>query len=343
MPVDSGEWRRHSQRLEQLLDMSPSERRARLASLRAQDMNLATTLEGQLARHARLAASGFLELPLQAHARSFGRYQLREPLGRGGSGSVWLAERVDRCVAELVAIKLPHPTFAGSAAAADLRREAKLLARLRHRAIANLIDVGVAAARQPYLVLEYVDGQRIDEHCRTRRASVSECLELFLDLLEALSHAHARAIVHCDIKPANVLVRADGHVKLLDFGAAARRRTRARRPITPSCAAPEQLALGRVSAATDVYASGVLLYQLLTGEHPAGAPRTLSQLLRATLEAAPALMSERVTDPQRRQQLQGGLDAIVARALEKAAAKRFKNARTFALALRAHLRIAQLA
>jgi serine/threonine protein kinase len=327
--------------VEQLLDLSPTERRARLASLRAEDVSLALMLETQLARHARLAASRFLELPLHAHARGLGRYQLREPLGRGGSGSVWLAERIDRRVAELVAIKLPHSAFAGSAD--DLRREGKLLASLRHHAIASLIDVGLGAARQPFLVLEYVDGQRIDEYCRARRASVGECLQLFLDLLEALSHAHARAIVHCDIKPANVLVRSDGRVKLLDFGAAARRRARARRPITPSCAAPEQLALGRVSAATDVYAAGVLLYKLLTGEHPAGAPETLAQLLRATLEASPALMSERVNDPIRSRQLQGGLDTIVARALDKVASKRFKNARTFAAAIREHIRVAHLA
>lgn len=341
MPVDIAEWRRHSQRLEQLLDSTPTERRERLAALRAEDVSLALALEAQLARHGRLAQAGFLELPLQALARGLGRYQLREPLGRGGSGSVWLAERIDRRVAELVAIKLPHPAFGGSAA--DLHREAELLASLHHRAIAHLIDVGRGAWRQPFLVLEYVDGQRIDEYCRARRASVSECLAIFLDLLGALSHAHARAIVHCDIKPANVLVRSDGRVKLLDFGAAARRRARALQPITPSCAAPEQLALGRVSAATDVYSAGVLLYKLLTGEHPAGAPQTLSQLLRATLEASPALMSERVTDPVRSRQLQGGLDTIVARALDKVASKRFKNAHTFAAALREHIRFAHLA
>ena len=177
----------------------------------------------------------------------------------------------------------------GRAGEERFRREGNFLAKVTHPHIARLIDAGVSTAGQPYLVLEHVDGQAIDRYCDEHALGIEARIRLFLDVLEAVAHAHANLIVHRDIKPANVLVSVDGQVKLLDFGIAklldddarwndsrsaeAGALTReAGGPMTLQYAAPEQLAHGQVTTATDVYALGVLLYVLLTGQHPAGAP-----------------------------------------------------------------------
>src|SRR4029079_4438624 len=174
-------------------------------------------------------------------------------------------------------------SLVGRAGEERFRREGNILARLRHPRIAHLIDAGVSPAGQPYLILEHVNGQSIDDYCDEHALPIDARLRLFLAVLDAVAHAHANLIVHRDIKPANVLVNTDGEVKLLDFGIA---KLLARDSgwgngttvdqltrdggavLTPHYAAPEQLSGSPITTATDVYALGVLLYLLLTGRHP---------------------------------------------------------------------------
>jgi serine/threonine protein kinase len=222
-----------------------------------------------------------------------------------------MAERCDGRFQGRVAVKLLNTALVGRAGEERFRREGTILARLRHPRIAHLIDAGVSPTGQPYLVLEHVDGQWIDRYCEDRVLAIDVRLRLFLEVLEGVAHAHASLIVHRDIKPANVLVSTDGHVKLLDFGidklierdpawdvsrAEAGALTReGGAPLTPEYAAPEQLSGGAVTTATDVYALGVLLYGLLSGQHPAGrARRSPATLVRAIVEVEPPRVSDAV-------------------------------------------------
>ncbi len=198
-------------------------------------------------------------------------------------GSVWLARRSDGRFEGKVAVKLLNVSLVGRAGETRFEREGHLLARLTHPNIARLVDAGVSAIGQPYLVLEYVLGAPIDRYCDHKALSIDGRLRLFLDVLAAVAHAHANLIVHRDIKPSNVLVATDGQVKLLDFGIAklleeeggAAEATALTREgggaLTPEYAAPEQVTGGAITTATDVHALGTLLYVLLAGRHPAEA------------------------------------------------------------------------
>jgi tetratricopeptide (TPR) repeat protein len=275
-------------------------------------------------------------------------------------GSVWLAERCDGRFDRRVAVKLLNIALVGRAVEERFRREGNFLAKVTHSHIARLIDAGVSAAGQPYLVLEHVNGEPIDRYCDERRLDVEARIGLFLDVLEAVAHAHANLIVHRDIKPANVLVSVDGEVKLLDFGIAklldddapwagsrvaeASVLTRdAGAAMTPQYAAPEQLEQRPVTTATDVYALGVLLYVMLSGQHPVGAAvRSPVTLMRAIVEVEPRRMSDVVaggtatpedlarhasrrgtTVGKLTRALRGDLDTIVAKALKKNAHERY--------------------
>ena len=220
-----------------------------------------------------------------------GPYRLVRLLGRGGMGEVYLAERADGEYHGQVAIKL----LAGAAGIFGgererrLRRERQILASLRHPGIATLYDGGITGDGQPYLVMEYVDGQPIDEYCDEHRLTLRERLELFAKVCDAVQYAHAQLVVHRDLKPSNLLVTADGASKLLDFGIAKLldgTDSEATRAFTPRRAAPEQIRGEPVSTATDVYALGVLLCELLGGRLPCeeGPPR-FGRELRGDLEA----------------------------------------------------------
>ena len=207
-------------------------------------------------------------------------------------GTVWLAHRSDGRYEGRVAVKVLNAALLGRPTEQRFVREGSVLARLRHPNIAQLIDAGVAPSGQPYLVLEYVDGERIDRYAEARSLSVEARVRLFLDVLAAVAHAHVRLVVHRDLKPTNILVTQDGVVKLLDFGIAALlgaedgELTREVDPaLTPEYAAPEQLLGHPVTTATDVYALGLVLFVLLTGKHPfAPEGKSGPELARATLE-----------------------------------------------------------
>ena len=367
-------WRELSPLLDELLDLDAPARQARLDALRAdsaESADLVEQLRALLAHDDEARSGGFMagaavdpggepEAQASLAGQRLGAYVLQAPLGQGGGGSVWRALREDGRYDGAVAIKLLHLSLIGHAGAERFRREGQILARLMHAHIARLLDAGVTPGGQPYLVIELVEGQRIDQHCDAHRLSVEARLALFDDVLSAVAHAHTHGVIHRDLKPGNILVTADGAVKLLDFGIAKLLADEAGsaesteltreggRALTPDYAAPEQLRGEGVTTATDVYALGVLLYQLLCGSHPtAPLGGNASQALRATLETEPLAPSRRVsgTDsstagcrashPQRLQHLLAGdLDTIVSHALRKRPAERYATVAAFAEDLR---------
>lgn len=209
--------------------------------------------------------------PLAAGDR-LGPWVLCGDLGEGGMGRVMRAERADGAYAQQVAIKLLRG-HANTEALARLTRERQILAGLRHPHIARLLDGGSTPAGQPYLVMELVDGAPIDRWCDEHGSDFAARLALFGPVCEAVAHAHARLVVHCDIKPSNVLVDTDGQVRLLDFGIA--RLTQGDTPdatpaLTPAYASPEQLAGATPGTASDIYSLGRLLELLVAGCLPGG-------------------------------------------------------------------------
>jgi serine/threonine protein kinase/tetratricopeptide (TPR) repeat protein len=378
-------WRALSPYLDEALEMADDVRQGWLATLAARDAGLAADLELLLAEQAAVHRSGFLEhavlspravLTQSLEGEILGAYRLISLIGRGGMGSVFLAERCDGRFEGRAAVKVLDVALLGRDGEERFRREGHILARVTHPHIARLIDAGVSPAGQPYLVLEHIDGQSIERYCAERALTVDDRLRLFLDVLAAVAHAHANLIVHRDIKPANVLVSGDGQVKLLDFGIAKLLEADAgwdRSPLlssggitreggtalTPQYAAPEQVSGGLVTTATDVYALGVLLYVLLTGQHPAGPDvRSPATLMRAIVETEPPRPSDVVaaareggsdslaghamqcaTTPSRlRRALRGDLDTILAKALKKTAADRYASVTALADDVRRYLR-----
>ncbi len=282
-----------------------------------------------------------------------GPYAIKSLLGEGGMGSVWLAERVDGEFQQTVAIKILRSHVRDEATKARFRSEREILAGLSHPAIASLYDGGVAPDGRPYFVMEYVDGEPIDEYCAGRESDVEERLRLVLKVCHALEHAHQSGVVHRDVKPANVLVSSTGDVKLLDFGIAKLERGHAAAspfetgtgvtPMTPAYASPEQLRGGDISTATDTYALGVLLYLLLTGELPyeAGADSALG-LAQAICDAPVVPPSRRLATRKQassglHRRLRGDLDTITLMALRKEPHRRYPNAGALGDDIQRHL------
>ena len=371
------QWQSLSPYLDQALAMTADERAAWLASLGEQNPALAAQLAVLLDEHRVLAQEGFLErgpaaLPSAPGlaGQTLGPYTLLSQIGQGGMGSVWLAERSDGRFERRVAVKFLNVALLGRGGEERFKREGSILGRLAHPNIAELADAGVSLSGQPYLVLEYVEGDPIDQYCDQRMLDVQALIRLFLDVTAAVAHAHANLIVHRDLKPSNVLVRTDGQVKLLDFGiakllegdgeggAATLLTLEAGRAMTPQYAAPEQLTGEAATTATDVYALGVLLYVLLTGQHPAGSgPHTPADLVKAIVDTEPTRPSDAVTSakanaevttsnaarrtatPEKlRRLLRGDLDTIVAKALKKNPQERYASVTALADDLARYLR-----
>ncbi len=342
-------WARLLALLDEALELEPGQRDAWLAALGTDDAPLAAQLRDLLALHAANRASGFMERSPLAGGEDLlggqiGPYAIERLLGRGGMGSVWLGRRNDGEFEGHAAIKVLDRRGLGSDAARQIRREASLLARLSHPHIARLLDAGVRENGQPYLILEYVEGEPIDRYCSSRSLSLPARLRLFATVLDAVAHAHAHLVVHRDLKPSNVLVTSEGVVKLLDFGVASlqagaqTRDAEAPRALTPGYAAPEQLRGEPVAAAGDVYALGVLLHVLVTNEHPFGVRGTTeTELMRAALTEDPEPASGKLVGAAERRRVRGDLDAIIARALSRDATRRYSTAAEFADDVRAYL------
>ena len=358
MPTLREWWQAASPYLDQALEMPEGDRESWLASLEERDRALAAVVRTLIEEHRVLAEEHFLEESpglapgqMASPGQPVGAYTLVSPIGQGGMGSVWSAERNDARFERRAAIKFLNSALAYSGGQERFKREGRILGRLSHPHIAELLDAGVLPNGQPYLVLEYVEGEPVDVYCDRRKLDVEARLRLFLDLLGAIAYAHANLIVHRDIKPSNVLVRADGQLKLLDFGIAklledesARPATLLTRegagPLTPEYAAPEQVTGGMVTTATDIYALGVLLYVLLTGRHPAGSGRlSAADLIKAIVETDAMRPSEVVKAPDKlRRALQGDLDIIVAKTLKKDPRERYLSVTALADDLGRYLR-----
>ncbi len=293
--------------------------------------------------------------------RQLGVWKLSERLGSGGMGAVFLASRSDDEFQQTAAVKIMGSQLLSADASSRFRAERQILSNLNHPNIASLIDGGTTDEDLPYLVMEYVDGARIDVHCDSNGLSVRERLGLFIEVCDAIDYAHRNLVVHRDLKPSNILVPQNGAPKLLDFGIAklldpsqleltAPQTSGDARAMTPEYASPEQVRGEPVSVASDVYALGVLLFRLLTGHSPYDASLTTRhELESAILEAAPKRPSDVVTSASSedtslrlsksnpelplkklRQRLAGDLDNIVLKCLQKEPERRYATARELA-------------
>ena len=314
-------------------DLAPDQRRRRYEEEGADAATIAE-IESLLAceggdtvlRAPVLRALGAMPETELAEGDRLGAWRLLRRLGSGGMGAVHLAERADGHFEQQAAIKLIRG-LPGSDTLVHFARERQILATLQHPHIARLLDGGATPGGQPYLVMEYVEGEPIDAYCRDRRLDLRARLALFRAVCDAVQFAHQRLIVHCDLKPSNVLVRTDGTPVLLDFGIArALDRPRAAEAdgyFTPGYASPEQLAGETLTTASDVYALGLVLFELVTGRKPRvdAADRTVARLAQAQVRP-----SELADDVPWRARLAGDLDAIVLRATAAQAAARYLSA-----------------
>jgi len=311
--------------------------------------DLRAEVEALLASHARMADEGSpadTDLPHTLSPGSLvGQYRIISTIAEGGMGAVYLAERADALFAHRVAIKLLR-TLRAQEEAQRFRAERQILASLNHPQIVTLLDGGTTADGQGYLVMEYVDGQPITQYCRDRRVPLHDRLQLVRQVCAAVQYAHQHGIVHRDLKPANILVTADGGVKVLDFGIAklleeapdgtATLTQGLGGPLTPNYASPEQLRGLAVTTASDVYALGVLTYEIATGLRPYETHgKALDEVLDLVVKTNPPRPStararadrdDGAVDGYPARPLAGDLDAIVAKAMRKEPQERYGSA-----------------
>ena len=370
--LSGSQFARLSALLDESIELAPTERAAWLAKLRLDDQPLADLLHRLLATHggqsaALLETAAALKGKLAAifdedvpAGRRFGPYRVLALLGRGGMGSVWLAERADGLFSRQVALKLVHPALLGGAVAERFAREREILASLDHPNVAPLLDAGISDDGQPYLALQYVAGTAITVYGDREKLTVAERLRLFLQVLSAVQYAHAHLVIHRDLKPSNILVTEDGRPQLLDFGIAklltdgeARETELTQvggRVLTPDYAAPEQISGGTITTAADVYALGVMLYELLTGERPYKLKRRSRGALEdAILQVEPIIpsrvpLTESAAEARAcsanklSRMLRGDLDTIVVKALRKSPTDRYATVNAFAEDIGRYLR-----
>ena len=339
-PLTPAQRARVDELLDDLFDLPEGERIATLRARCIEDSAVLAEVESLL--RAASASGGFLAMPPQPLAEApspeglglrLGAWRTIRLIGRGGMGEVYEASRADGNFEQRVAIKLLQREAA--AQMVRFQAERQILARLEHPGIARLYDGGVSADDRPFMVMEFVEGRPITEYCRITAATFEQRLALFVQVCDAVAYAHRNLIVHRDLKPSNILVTGDGAVKLLDFGIAklldaqrARVTQAAATPMTPICAAPEQLTGGVITTATDVYALGLLLFELLSGTHPwMGSDTPVLQAMRTVLQRpAPAVSRTAEAQPNAPvpvHLIRGDLDAIVAKALRKEPADRY--------------------
>jgi serine/threonine protein kinase/Tfp pilus assembly protein PilF len=352
------------------LEMPADERAEYLEQACQGNAELRARVEDLLASEA--VADDFLEAPVAEAARQFhvpvdegarlGAYRILRSIGEGGMGAVYLAARADDLYRRQVAIKIVRGGFASPAMMERFRSERQILANLDHPNVARLFDGGVTADGLPYLVMEYVDGVTIDRFCQQKNLNTAQRLRLFALVCSAVDYAHKNLIVHRDLKPANILVTADGVPKLLDFGIAKlldsetdQGVTRTmERVMTPEYASPEQIRGEPVTTATDVYALGVLLYELLAGVRPFRLERSSPvKAVQAICDTAPIIPSEMVrleeqraarenrshsnAPPDARRALRGDLDNIILTAMRKEPSRRYLSVTALSADINAHL------
>jgi len=332
--------------LDQALGLQPSERLLWLGNLppmharhqaRLAEMLLTGNADVENSRRRLTAIFDGLSRPPAVRAPDrMGPYTLLRELGRGGMASVWLARHDAACASEMVAIKFPHASWQRPESSGRMARELAILSSLSHPKINRLLDAGVDTLGQPYLVLDYVNGEPIDVHCRRHSLDLRERLLLFAQAADPVAYAHRHNVIHRDLKPPNILVTAEGDVRLLDFGIAklledglsveTELTHQVGRPLTYEYASPEQLRGEPVGIGSDVYALGVVLYELLCGCRPHQLEGRMPQGFVATMmRAVPRLPSETVSDQAMRDLLRGDLDSVVMKALRKPVGERYPS------------------
>lgn len=380
-PLDRDRKRKILNLLVNVIDMTPGERAQHLQEFCGNDRALMDHVEELLAMEpalgqfmSRPAASFGREVEEPNLGRLVGPYRLVRCLGRGGMGSVYLAERADGQFEQKVAVKLIKRGMDTDAILHRFRSERQILASITHENIARLYDGGTTDDGLPYLVMEYVEGEPIDHYCDSRRLTVTERLRLFHGVCRAVQAAHQNLIVHRDLKPANILITTDDRPKLLDFGIAKLLAPEvggdaptilSRLALTPGYASPEQLRGEPITTASDVYSLGVLLYQLLTGSRPFDLPTSRPAVWERAIAAAEptkpstavrrprevqftggdthtltpqAVAAVRDGDPRKlRRRLAGDLDTIVLTALASDQERRYASAEQLAEDIRRHL------
>ena len=356
-------WSTLSPLLDELLELTGDRRALRLAELHVADPSLANELERMMALEAE--RPDFLSQPVVdgnafgVHAdQEIGPYRLVSPLGEGGMGQVWLAVRADGLYERRVAIKLLRPGLGDVGLHARFTRERQILARLGHAHIARLLDAGISQDGQPYLALDYVRGEPITDYAQKRALDLRTRLHLFAQVCAAVSHAHANLVVHRDLKPSNILVTSAGEVCLLDFGIAKLldqeqaqgpeiTRTGSR-TFTLHYAAPEQLRGEVITTMADVYALGVVLYELLTDCKPYELTRqsdaAWEEAILGTEPGRPSQVAARkarendsLPDKRRARLLAGDLDNILLKTLSKQPERRYASVEALAQDLRRYL------
>lgn len=365
--MDAQRWRRISALFDEIVELPEAARDAAIDRACAGD----AALRDELAALLRRDADAELDAPTLLHAPGhvalawadyadpdlgeeiaglrIGRWRVLRELGRGGMGVVHLAERADGQFEQRAALKLIRTGDDSAGLRRRFLRERQILADLEHPNIARVLDGGIADDGRPYFAMEYVDGEPLLQYVGERNCDVRTRLKLFLEICEAVQFAHRRLVVHRDIKPSNVLVTSDGTVKLLDFGVATLLNpalsddTQTRmHAFTPAYAAPEQLRGGLVTTAADIYALGVLLYELLSGARPyrlddTATPVEWARLIDGPLCSAPSVAAA-MRDPERRARvpplpartLHGDLDVIVLTALRREPERRYASVEALA-------------
>ncbi|MFO1302939.1 MAG: protein kinase [Burkholderiales bacterium] len=361
MAMDAATLQRLSSLLDRAFELDPAAREDWLDGLDEDDAPLAPRLRELLARTAAQRTTGMLGSPPAftvvdaddaapaglAAGDLIGPYRLERLLGRGGMGEVWLAERDDGTVKRKVALKLPHLSWS-PAFAERFARERDFLASLEHPHIARLYDAGVDRHGRPFMALEYVEGKPIDVFCREGALAVDARLRLILQVAGAVAFAHGRLVLHRDLKPGNMLVTADGNVRLLDFGIAKMMEGDAAhetaltrvggRALTLDYASPEQIRGEPLGTASDVYSLGVVAFELLAGARPYRLKRgSAAELEDAIVDDDAPLASSIAEHDAVRKRLKGDLDAILNKALKKHATERYATVDAFAQDLRWHL------
>ena len=356
--MDGERWDRIKTIFQAALEREPTERDAVLTAACATDADLREAVERLLAAHANAGdfldaapsiALADLTAPVDAMDEApaperIGPYRIIRELGRGGMGTVYLAERDDPGLRKMVALKVVHT--ASRLIVRRFRIETQILAALEHPGIARLYDGGTTSEGLPYFVMEYIDGDDLLRYCETRRASIADRLRLFTCVCEAVQHAHQNFIVHRDLKPSNILIGSNGVPKLLDFGIAKALSPSGEavedtglfaRVLTPQYASPEQIRGEAVTTASDVYALGVILYELLCGCRPYQVTgRGVADIERIVGEQEPAPPSAQARDALKKA-LRGDLDTIVLKALRKDPAGRYAMAADLAADVQRHL------
>jgi tRNA A-37 threonylcarbamoyl transferase component Bud32 len=358
-------WQQAKAALAQALELEPPERGAMLAELRSRDPSLAEEVASLLAAHDQTSprlmglAPGVVDGLVREHAdalrigRRLGAYRLVRRLGSGGMGDVYLAERADGAFEKAVAIKVLREGLVGEQAVHRFERERRILASLDHVNLAKVFDGGVTEEGLPYFVMELVEGEPLTDYCDARGLGVRERVALMRSVCQVVHYVHQRGVIHRDLKPRNILVTPEGHIKLLDFGiakltdppagAGEEETVTAMRAMTPLYASPEQVRGGPIGPASDVYALGVVLCRLLAGRAPYDVDTTTAasfELARAICDEEPLRLSEAAAGqpgamPARL--LRGDLDAVAAKALRKDPDARYTTAEQMADDLFRHL------